>query len=1475
MTDDVPRQAAPSRSHARRGAVAASGPPAASDDFLVVGIGASAGGLEACRKLLAVLPAGSGMAFILVQHLDPTHESMMVDLLAGHTALTVRQATDGMKLEPEHFYVIPPGVYLSVARGALHLTQPRERQGARLPFDFLLHSLAEQYGPRAVCVVLSGTGADGSLGLKSVKEHFGLVIAQAPEEAAFDGMPRSAIMTGAVDAVLPVAEIPDTLAKYSRGIAPDRAHPGRAPPDWTAERLHAIIDLLRARTGHDFAFYKPGTLQRRIERRMAIAAIGAGEIDRYLEILHGDSGEFDLLAKDLFIHVTSFFRDPAVFDLLAQRVVPELVRGRAPDSPLRIWVAGCSTGEETYSIAMLFNEQIALAGRDVKLQIFASDIDPDAIASARDGLYPETIAAEVSPARLARFFGKEEHGYRISQALRATVVFTVQDVLTDPPFSRIDLISCRNLLIYLRPEAQAKVIALFHFALRPGGVLLLGSSETIGPLDGRFEPIAQSERLYRQIGRGRPFDLGAASGGADGTRSATRPGPGQAPSRDADLAEICRRMVIESYAPAAVLINREHECLFSLGPTERYLRVAPGHPTHDLLSMVGEDTRVRLRSLIQRAIQENARAVAAGGTRNQEGRTLGFTIEARPVPGDADHLLICFVDRPEPAPMQDRPGTPPDVVRAEELERELAATRAELQGAMRNLEIAGEEHRAINEEALSVNEEFQSTNEELVTSREELQSLNEELTALNSQLEETLERQHATVNDLQNVLYSTDVATIFLDRDLRIRFFTPATKSLFNVLPSDVGRPLSDLNSLSADTALLSDAAIVVRTPTPIEREIATQKGDWYLRRVLPYRTESGDVEGVVITFADVSEQRRVADALAAAKRQAELANAGKSRFLAAASHDLRQPLQALVLLQGALAQCVKSAKARDLLGQLDETLAAMTGMLNSLLDINQIETGTVRADVVPFPINDLLDRMWREFSDPAQAQGLVMRVAPCSLTIRSDPQLLEQMLRNLLSNALKYTKRGRLLLGCRRRAVTLSIEVWDTGIGIAATELQAIFDEYYQLDNVARERSRGLGLGLTIVKRLGLLLGHRVRVASRPGKGSVFAIEVDLAQSAPAQVPGPASASAPEPPPGPVKAVVQGMQRTGAILIVEDDPDVSKLLKVYLDNEGHRTATAPDGAAAVELVARGTFRPDLVLADHNLPNALSGLGVVEKLQDVLQQRIPAIILTGDISTDTLREIALHNCVHLSKPVRPRELTEVIQRLLPAAPTPARPPVAAPARAAPGASQSLVFVVDDDKQVRDALRGVLQADGRTIEDFATCEAFLEAYRPSREACLMIDAYLPGMDGFELLRQLRDRGYRLPAIMITGYGDVPMAVRAMKAGAADFIEKPVSREDLLDSVERALARARDATELTAWREAASAQIAALTAREHQIMNLVLAGHPSKNIATDLGISQRTVENHRAAVMKKTGTKSLPALARLALAAAWTEGDAVPA
>ena len=928
---------------------------------------------------------------------------------------------------------------------------------------------------------------------------------------------------------------------------------------------------------------------------------------------------------------------------------------------------------------------------------------------------------------------------------------------------------------------------------------------------------------------------------------------------------------MQAYAPATVLATCEGEYLYSLGRTERFLRVAPGHATPDLLSMVADDLRAPLRSAILLAIQNGKPVITDGGLTVLDGQAVRFDIEVRPARMEGElFLLIHFVDRPD-----GDSGHATDSAHGAQvagLERDLQIARHELQGAVRSHQISDDEQRSINETAVSVNREVQSTNRELLTSKEHLETLNEEMTAVNKRLLDALERQRTTANDLQNVLLSTGVATLFLDSELRIRFFTPATKLLFSIIETDIGRPLEDLRSLAADSELIADARKVIEDQTPIERDVEAVDGVWS-RRVLPYRIHDGAVKGVVITFTDITGRKHTAEVLQAAWHEADLANAAKSHFLAVASHDLRQPLQTLKLLQGLLATRVAGTDAGKLVAKFEDTIGAMSGMLNTLLDINQIEAGIVKAVPVDFAVDGLLRNLEESFTYQAKAQGLDLRVVSSGLIITSDPRLLEQMLRNLVSNALKYTRTGKVLLGCRRQGSFARIEVWDTGIGIPGDELRSIFEEYRQLDNTARERSRGLGLGLSIVSRLGALLQHRIDVRSRPDKGSVFTVEVPLCKSGRSTLPF--SLRAPFKPMKVIDHAYPGAtaSHAGTVLVVEDDPGVRELLAIMLADDGLVAAVAPDGPAALALVEDGSVRPDLLLTDYNLPHGMDGLAVAAAFRAKLHDSLPVVILTGDISTKALSAIAGQRCVQLNKPVKTVELMHIIRTLLMGTPGHPSPRL----RAAPHSDQSQgsppIFIVDDDRNLRDSIRSVLEDDGRTVLDFATSEAFLSAYKPGSNGCLLLDAYMPGMGGLDLLRHLRAHGDPLPTIMITGSSDVSMAVQAMKAGAADFIEKPISGADFLISIDHALQRSRDTCKLLAWRASAADHIAELTPRQHEIMDLVLAGHPSKNIAADLGISQRTVENHRASIMKTTGARSIPALARLALAAS-TAGEQAP-
>ena len=1295
---------------------------------MVVAIGGSAGTLDAVRGLIAGLPAKSGIAYILVQHLDPDHPSMLAALLADATPFPVVEVTDGMDLQPDRLHVIPAGGRIAVTGGVLRLFPATHHEGPRLPVNFLLQSLAREPQLRVVAVLLSGNGADGSEGVRAIHHAGGYVIAQDPLEAGYDSMPAAAIATGCVDAVLPVAVMGAAIIDRRNRLP--LPLPARDGTDWVGP----VLERLR-RGGHDFSGYKLGTMQRRIERRARMAAHpgggGAATLAAYIARLDSDEQELQALANDLLINVTSFFRDADVFDTLATKIIPDLVRRHDGNRPIRLWCAGCSSGEEAWSLAMLFLEEIARSRPGLKLQIFATDLDPDAIATARHGVYPESIEREVSRERLQRFFIADDEGWRVGPALQACVVLAVHDLLTDPPFSRIDMISCRNLLIYLQPPAQTRAIGLFHFALLPGGLLLLGKAEAVMEADD---------------------------------------GP-----------------------PAFTLVSR---------PAHLYQRNASRKPLPPLTIEPGQV----------------------------------WLAESRPA-------------RAPPWPLPSLPSA-----RLQALEAELASIRAELARTDRHPESIDAEQLAIHADTLSRNQEYQSANEELVTSQEELQSLNEELVALNGQLQETIDRQRTMADDLQNILYSTNVATIFLDLEQHIRYFTPATRALFNMLPSDIGRPFGDLAPLAPDPMLASDIAAMQAGEQPPDREITTAAGICFSRKALPYRAHDNHVEGVIITYTDVTDRKQAERVMQEARQSAEAANLAKSRFLAAASHDLRQPLQSLVLLQELLARKVDDPEKRLLLARQSQTLESMSAMLDGLLDINRIEADAVEIAPGSFPLDTLLAETVEGLALQAAASKLKLRHVRTNCHVVSDRRLLAGMLRNLVANALKYTVKGGALIGARRRGNMVRIEVWDTGIGIPLAEQDSIFEPYHQLSPATVDRGRGLGLGLSIVRSLGEMLGHKVEVRSRDGDGrghgSVFSITVPLAQpngaiKAPAR---PASMIPPAPaPPPPAKPT--------RILLIDDEASVRELLEQLLRDAGHDVVAARDDAEA--LAALDHHTPDLIISDFRLASGRDGLELAGALRAALRQthgrHVPVIMLTGDISTDALARFAANDIVRLSKPVRAAALDAAIAAVL-------DQPAAAPAL-----STGLVHIIDDDADVLQQLGAVIAIAGFAVRLHSSAEAFRADWTGEPDCCLLIDACLPGESGVELLRSLHDAGTLPPSIMITGQGDVGMAVAAMQAGALDFIEKPAHGQAIVASLRRALASRADTSTAEAERAAATARLAALTTRQQEVMTMVLAGQPSKNIAADLKLSQRTVEHHRAEIMHRTGCKSLPELARLVMIA----------
>jgi two-component system, chemotaxis family, CheB/CheR fusion protein len=838
--------------------------------FPIVGIGASAGGLEAFEQFFREVPRDSGMAFVLVQHLDPSHSSILTEILQRSTALPVVEAQDQMKVAPDHVYVIPPNHDLAVFHGALQLSVPEQPHGHRLPIDSFLRSLAEDQGEQAIGVILSGTGTDGTLGLRAILGAGGVSFVQEPASAKFDGMPSSAIQAGYATHVLPVEELPRAILASVRTLAVPR----EALPE-TDAGLRRILMLLRSSTGHDFSLYKPSTINRRIERRMM--QHGIADLEIYARFVQEHPAEIRALFTGLLIRVTSFFRDQEAFSALKKDALPGLLAGKPPGYVFRVWVAGCATGEEAYSIAILLREFMEESGQDFQVQLYGTDMDEDAITLARAGRYPPNIVQDVEPGRLRRFFIKDEAGYRVQKAIRETAVFAVQDVLKDPPFINLDLLSCRNLMIYLKPEHQDRVLSTFHFALKPGGVLFLSTSEGTGSHPGLFVPLDRRWRLYRAIHAAASARHAMANVVSPATRGDDRRADATVTTgKETSLAELTNRLLLQFYAPTSLITDPTGNILYVHGETDRFLRPAPGKPTLNVVDMAHEELRQELRAAIHRAASSGTQTLGHVVPARTGGDSQAVSFSVRPLPhpdSAAGLLLVSFqaIAGAAPArPAGKRAARSATARHIEELERDLAYARETLHATLEEQQASNEELKSTNEELQSTNEELQSTNEELETSKEELQSINEELVTVNSELQTKIELLAGMQSDMKNLLDNVNAGTIFLDEDLFIRRFSRDAVQIYHLVPTDVGRSLRDIKSHLEGDDLLAVAEIVLGTLIPDEREVRTVQGAWYLARIQPYRTLDNVIDGVVLTFVDITEMKRVREELQVARELAE-----------------------------------------------------------------------------------------------------------------------------------------------------------------------------------------------------------------------------------------------------------------------------------------------------------------------------------------------------------------------------------------------------------------------------------------------------------------------------------------------------------------------------------------------------------------------------------------------------------------------------
>lgn len=1091
------------------------------DDFLVVGVGASAGGIKTLKQFFSKVPKDSGFAYVVILHLSPEHESKLAEILQVSSRIPVTQVKDQVKVAPNHVYVIPPNQNLVMSDGHLTLADMIGVEERRSPVDLFFRTLGETNERRAVSVILSGSGADGSLGLKLVKEHGGVVFVQDPNEAEYTDMPRNAIATGLVDYILPVSEIPAKIISFGqhRDSILLSAEAQEIPRD-DEHALQEIFSQLRVRTGHDFSNYKRATMLRRIERRLGLKELSG--LSAYAQFLKDNPGEAQALMKDLLISVTSFFRDPKAIDSLANTVFPKLLKRKRENDGVRVWVAGCATGEEAYTIGMLLSEAVSTLLNSPQIQLFATDLDADAIAVAREGFYNEAEVADVSPERLSRYFIKESQGYRVRRELREMVLFAVHNVIKDPPFSRLDLISCRNLLIYLDRTAQVRVLERLHFALNPMGFLFLGGSESVESAPNLFSTFDKEHHIFQSgpVHSRATFPVYELTArpplpsSTDGIKEVDELKDPLSQGR-LSYADLHQRM-LEQLAPPSIIINEEYDILHMSERAGRYLQFGGGEPSRNLLNVVRPELRTALRAALYQSVQNRSNFEHRGLTVKTDDGLKAVNIQVRPVFREGDmvrgFILVLFEETeqdPEVGQQNFRVKTSGPF--SQHLEDELIQSKAQLRATIEQHEIQQEELRASNEELQAMNEELRSAAEELETSKEELQSLNEELTTVNQELKIKIEELSQANNDFTNLINSTDIGTIFLDRSLRVKQFTPRARDAFNLIPGDVGRPLMDItNKLDYDN-LLADVEQVLTSLSMIERQVQNDHNQWYGVRILPYRTAEDRIDGVVLTLMDITESKLAKDELERVRGELEAKVVARTDDLARANSSLwmevserRQSEAARVKLLDKIVTAQEDERrrlARDLHDQLGQQLTAMRLKLDSLKrksgqhkdwekEVQGLLDITARLDsdvdflaweLRPIVLDDLglaealrnYVIQWAEhFGKAAEFHATGFDAVRLTPEVESN---LYRIAQEALNNVAKHSKCSRVDVLLERRDHHGVLIIEDNGTG---------FD--VELDG-------GEGLGLTGMRERASLVGGSLEVESAHMKGTTIFVRVPL----------------------------------------------------------------------------------------------------------------------------------------------------------------------------------------------------------------------------------------------------------------------------------------------------------------------------------------------------------------------------------------------
>lgn len=1326
-------------------------------DLHVVGIGASAGGLEALERFFANVSAGSGMAYVVVQHLSPDFKSLMEELLRRHTGLPIHLVEDGMPVEADHVYLIPPKKEMIIADGRLLLSERERTHELTLPIDTFFRSLAQDCERRAIAVVLSGAGGDGSRGIRDVHEAGGLVVAQDEETAQFDGMPRAARDAGIVDLVLSPEDMPAAILEHAQK---ERGASRPIEADEIPHGLGPVYQLLEKELGIDFTHYKPSTVTRRIERRLQM--VRAHDVSDYVERLKKGHGELDVLYRDLLIGVTRFFRNEEAFEILEHDVLPELLRKGSKDTPFRVWVAGCATGEEAYSLAILLSDlREETGGRPIK--IFATDVHPGSIEQAARGSYTEEAVANVGPRRLERYFVQRGGAYQLTPDIRQMVVFAQHNVITDAPFTRMDLVSCRNMLIYLQPAAQQRVLSLFHFALNRGGILFLGPSESPGALLDDFEAVDRHWRIYRKFRDLRPASDPRTPRARDAVRHSPA-GTSATPPRHSIAGLLSTYdALLDQALPPSLLVNDRGELVHAFAGASKFLVPRDGRQDLDVIDNVHADLRTVLLGGLTR-VKKDGQPIVLKGVRLSETSVAGtYHVSIRPVKGrreTAGHLLVTLeaVDAPAPtAPTAaeiDLDEASRDRLHA--LENELRYTKENLQAAVEQLETSNEELQATNEELLASNEELQSTNEEL-------QSVNEELYTVNAEYQRKIGELTELTNDIDNLLASTDVGAVFLDGNLRIRKYTPQIVESFALLPQDVGRSIETFTHRLDHPELNADLRRVLVTGVPIERELRVPRGGTYFLRILPYRA-NGAIAGVVMTLIDVSGLRAAEDALfheryllnsllstipdaiyfkdargrfirvnepmaqrlglgdprdaegktafelpdqstalslhradevvlatgrtqayqleqrnradvkgawdlvtrlplldrsretvgviavfrdvTAEKRTDERIREGMRRrdeFLAMLSHELRNPLNALVSATSLLgSETITPERRTDVLRVIDRQTQQMARLLDDLLEVARVTQNKIELRRATIDLRRVLTDAADAVRGLLERRGIRFQVtlADEPLWVDGDPARLQQVHVNLLTNAAKYTQQGgSVALTARRLEGEVVVSVLDDGMGIAPDMIEPIFDLFVQSARTLDRSDGGLGVGLTLVRSLVAMHGGNVAVRSDGvGKGSEFVVRLPLSG---------ASASTALPELGTTAATPPQSNTTGPggkrgrIVIVEDNTDSRELLCELLSIAGFHCESAGRGDEGLALIER--LQPDVALVDVGLPG-LDGYGVARAVRAQSElSRVYLVALTGyGQPEDRARALSAGFDAFLVKPIDPERLMAVL-----------------------------------------------------------------------------------------------------------------------------------------------------------------------------------------------------------------------------------------